>query len=304
MRGMRWSLGLPVDRVESGEEFVSAEAVAEMATAAERYGFDAVYVTDHPAPPAAWLGSGGHHALEPTVALSFAAAATSRVRVHTNLYVAAYRPVLLAAKTLASLDLLSGGRLIVGLGAGYLRAEFEALGADFDDRGTVLDDAIAVLKRAWTGEPLTVSGRGFSARDVIVRPTPAQRPHPPLWIGGNSSAAMRRAVRCAQGWSPFLNAGFADVTRTAEIANLDDLQRRLAEMRVMLERDGRRDPLEVCFTPPHLVRHGKRFEPEVLREEVGSLTDLGVTWATVEFRTGSRNEWLEHVQRFSSELLA
>ena len=107
LTAMRWSLALPTDRVDRAEEFLTAGAVAEAARAAEAAGFDAVYVTDHPAPDRRWLDGGGHHALEPTVALAFAAAATDRLLLQTNVYVAAYRNPFLAAKAISSLDVLS-----------------------------------------------------------------------------------------------------------------------------------------------------------------------------------------------------
>ena len=131
---MQFTLQLPTDRVAQGEEFVSAEAIAEMARATEQAGFDAAFVTDHPAPEDRWLASGGHQALDPFVALSFVAAATTRLRVQTHVLVASYRNPFLAAKAIATLDVLSRGRVIVGLAAGYLEAEFAALGVDYAER--------------------------------------------------------------------------------------------------------------------------------------------------------------------------
>jgi len=125
---VRVSYGLPTHRVDCGEEFLAPGAIGELASAAEAAGFAAVYTTDHPFPGDDWLAHGGHHALDPLVALSFAAAATSTVLLHTNLFVLAYRNPFLAAKGIATLDVLSGGRTVVGLGAGYLEAEFAALG--------------------------------------------------------------------------------------------------------------------------------------------------------------------------------
>src|SRR3954447_5472345 len=149
---MRISLGLPTHRLDRGEEVVSAAAVTELAAAAESAGFAAVFVTDHPAPPAEWIAGGGHHTLDPLVTLAFAAAATTTLRLQTNLFVPAYRHPLLSAKLIATLDVLSGGRVILGVGAGYLAGEFAAVGADFDGRNDVLDDALRTMRRAWSGE--------------------------------------------------------------------------------------------------------------------------------------------------------
>src|SRR5262245_21320264 len=131
---MRLSLGLETARSDQPEEFTTGEAIAEMAKAAEAAGFDAVFVTDHPFPDDRWLAGGGHHALDPFVALAFAAASTTTLRLHTNLYVAAYRNPFLSAKAVATLDHLSNGRVILGIGAGYLEPEFDALGVAFDER--------------------------------------------------------------------------------------------------------------------------------------------------------------------------
>jgi alkanesulfonate monooxygenase SsuD/methylene tetrahydromethanopterin reductase-like flavin-dependent oxidoreductase (luciferase family) len=127
---------LPVHRVEGGDEFVSGDAIAELSVAAEKAGYDAVSVTDHPFPGDKWLARGGHHALDPFSSLAFAAASTSTLRLHTNLLVLAYRNPWLAAHQVATLDRLSGGRVILGIGAGYLEPEFDAVGAvrDFVDK--------------------------------------------------------------------------------------------------------------------------------------------------------------------------
>src|SRR5262245_9205805 len=136
---MRFSIGLPTDHVDRAAEFVTGDAVMECARAAEAAGFDSCFVTDHPAPDAKWLAAGGHHALDPFVALSFAAAATTRIRVQTHILVLPYRNPLLTAKSVLSLDVLSQGRVILGVAAGYLKAEFFALGADFDERNALTD---------------------------------------------------------------------------------------------------------------------------------------------------------------------
>ena len=200
--GVRISLGLPTQRVDQLEEFVTAEAVAEMSRAAESAGFDAVFVTEHPFPEKSWMDTGGHHALDPFVALSFAAAATTRIRLQTHLCVLPYRNPFLTAKSVASLDVLSGGRVILGAGAGYLEAEFAALGVDFDERNELTDEAIVAMKAAWSGEPLSLVGRQFDANHNFALPRPLQDPHPPIWIGGNSKRAIRRAVELADDGRP------------------------------------------------------------------------------------------------------
>src|SRR3954465_9679040 len=139
---MRSSVGLPVDHVTMADEFVTGDAIAEMAAAAEAAGLATGVVTDHPPPPDHWLAGGGRHAQEPVVPLAFAAAATRRVMLHTHVYVAAYRNPFLAAKGVATLQNLSGGRVLLGVAAGYLRPEFAALGVDFDTRNDRLTETV------------------------------------------------------------------------------------------------------------------------------------------------------------------
>jgi probable F420-dependent oxidoreductase len=304
-RGPRISLGLPVERMASGSELLSATALADLAGAYERFGFHAAYVTDHPAPDDRWLAHGGHHALEPTVALAVAATATRRLLLHTNVYVLGYRNPFLAAKALASLDVVSDGRLIVGVAAGYLRPEFEALGADFEDRGRRLDEVLELLPRIWSEHAVVAEGRGYTARAVTALPHPVQRPHPPIWVGGNSTAAMRRAVRLGQGWSPFpTSPGVAAATRTAEIADLDALGRRIAALHELCEQEGRRSPLSVCFVPFSLP--GYLADPVAglarLADEVAELHELGVEWVSLMVPGTTRNQVIDHAGALAGEL--
>nr|WP_253867125.1 TIGR03619 family F420-dependent LLM class oxidoreductase [Mycobacterium asiaticum] len=230
-----YSLELPTQRVEAVDEFVCAEAINDIAKAAEASGFAAVHVTDHPAPDAKWLDHGGHHALDPFVALAFAAAATTDVKLLTNVYIAAYRNPFLGAKSIQSLAVLSGGRLILGTAAGYLKPEFRALGVDFDNRGALLDEALDVLSKVLTGDDIAYEGTSFSARGVRLRPLP-QTPAP-VWVGGNSKAAIRRAVARAQGWAPFNTFGYATASRTAEISTIEELNAAISWARAVCGRD-------------------------------------------------------------------
>src|SRR3954469_23838095 len=171
---MHFSIGLPTDHVRHAAELVSGEAVMACARAAEDAGFDACFVTDHPAPDIKWLQTGGHHALDPFVALSFAAAATTRLRVQTHILVLPYRNPLLTAKSVLSLDVLSNGRVILGVAAGYLKPEFAALGVDFDERNALTDEAIDVIRLALTTDELEYEGRHFRSRATTLRPRAAR----------------------------------------------------------------------------------------------------------------------------------
>ena len=295
----RISLGLPVDRVGSGPELVSASAVVELSAAYEELGFDAAYVTDHPAPDDRWLAAGGHQALEPTVALATAGSATSRLLLHTHVYILGYRSPFLAAKAISSLDLLTDGRVILGVAAGYLRPEFAALGSSFEDRAERLDEALELLPRIWSGQSVEATGAGFEVRSATVLPRPVQRPHPPIWVGGNSERAMRRAVRLGQGWSPFPTpGGLESATRTAAIPDLDSLLARLGRLGQICEQEGRDEQPTVCFTP--FSSNDYLADPEgsldEMRRECEQLWKAGVDWLALSVPGNDRAEVLANAE--------
>jgi probable F420-dependent oxidoreductase len=293
-----YSLELPTQRVESATEFVSAEAIADTARVAEASGFAAVHVTDHPAPDAKWLDHGGHHALDPFVALSFAAAATTDVKLLTNVYIAAYRNPFLGAKSIQSLQVLSGGRLIIGTAAGYLKPEFKALGIDFDNRGALLDEALDVLESVLTGEDVAYEGASFAARGVRLRPVPTP---PPIWVGGNSKPAVRRAVSRAQGWAPFNTFGYAAASRTAEISTVEELESAIAWARKYAAEIGRTEPLDICFSAGNLFDDSRSIDER--HAAVARLEEAGVTWLTIAPAGANRSEVIDRAHAFAEEFI-
>jgi len=295
-----YSLELPTQRVDAVSEFVTAEAIFEIARVAEANGFAAVHVTDHPAPDAKWLDHGGHHALDPFVALSFAAAATADVKLLTNVYIAAYRNPFLGAKSIQSLDILSGGRLILGTAAGYLKPEFNALGIDFDNRGPLLDEALEVLGRVLTGDDVAYEGTSFAARGVRLYPVPATPP--PIWVGGNSKPAVGRAVSRAQGWAPFNTFGYAAASRTAEISTLEDLESAVAWAKKYAAEIGRADPFDICFSAGNLLDDSKSTDER--HALLAKLEALGVTWLTIAPQGATRAEFVDRAHAFAEEFIA
>ncbi|MGI9431124.1 MAG: TIGR03619 family F420-dependent LLM class oxidoreductase [Myxococcota bacterium] len=303
---MKYSVQLPTDRVEQGDEFTSLEAIAEMAAGVERAGFDACWVTEHPFPSNDWLATGGHHSLDPFVALTAAAAVTTILRLHTNILVLPYRNPFLTAKSISSLDVVSGGRVIMGVAAGYLEGEYEALGADFADRNAATDEALVAMKQAWLGEPMKLSGRDFDAAGNTMLPTPSQVPHPPIWVGGNSRMAMRRAAEHAQGWSPFPVAGqFAGRTRTASIETVGDLGEGIRYLNEHAKTIGRSEPLDVNFVPfGSRMNSNAPLDADAFRAQVEALEAVGVTWLSVGVPGKSRAEYLDSIARFGADVIA
>lgn len=298
------SLGLPVDR-HGDPELLSAEGLARCAQAAEAAGFDAVFVTDHPAPDEAWLRHGGHPTLDPFVALSFVASATAALRLHTNLLVLPYRNPFLTAKSVASLDVLSGGRVIVGVGAGYLEPEFAALGVPVDERGSRTDDALTVLRAAWGGEPVDHDGPGYGARSTVVQPAPVQRPHPPIWVGGNSFAAMRRAVAHGQGWAPMPNPPSTEaLLGTPSLGSVEALADRVRRLHELAEQAGRIAPLDVITIPHSLSGFARgHWEAGAVLEEIAALREAGATGLAVNLPGTAVGEFCDEVDAFAGQVL-
>lgn len=303
---MKFAYGMPFMSCPPNPAFLSGDALGTIGAAAETAGFHAAFVTDHPAPGEGWRRAGGHDALDPFVALSFIAGATRELRLLTYLTILPYRNPFVLAKAAATLDRLSGGRLILGLGAGYMEAEFGALGVDFETRNARFDEYIEVLKLAWTGEPVTFDGEFVHARKVTAQPTPAQQPHPPLWLGGNSKLTRRRAVAWAQGWSPMPNpATVAAYSHAPALESLADLAAMLEHVRGLATEAGRTEPLDVMYMLPG-AGHGGHSDAGTTEQLAAAreLADLGITWLGVNGEGDTVDEVAAHARRVGDEVLS
>jgi len=193
----------------------SAETIGRLAEAAETLRYDSVWITDHvilprrtagryPYDPAGrWDLEAAQHYLEALTVMSYLGGRTTRVRIGSSVLVLPQRNPGLVAKAIASLDVLTGGRVILAVGVGWLREEFEALGVrTFEERGAATDEYIRLLRALWTEEWPSFRGRFYSLDEVRFFPKPLQRPHPPIWIGGHSPRALRRAAALGDGWHP------------------------------------------------------------------------------------------------------
>ncbi|MDA4113190.1 MAG: LLM class F420-dependent oxidoreductase [Thaumarchaeota archaeon] len=191
---MRFGFVLPMlrHRIEPTE-------LPGLAITAEKNGFDSVWTADHIAVPQANSETYGD-VIEQLVTLSYIAAKTEKLKVGTSVLVVPQRNPLLVAKQAAALDILSGGRLILGVGAGWIEGEFRILGADFAHRGRILDESIQLMRAMWSEPVVNFSGTFFSVDDAVSFPKPKRQI--PIWVGGNSDAALGRAARMGDGWHP------------------------------------------------------------------------------------------------------
>jgi probable F420-dependent oxidoreductase len=275
---MRFMFQYP-DLHGSDGDLLDAGSVTDVAAAVEAAGWSGMAFTEHPVPGIRWLASGGHQTLDPFVALGAVAAVTRHIRLLTYLTVLPYRNPFLVAKAAATVDKLSNGRFVLGVGTGYLKGEFRALGVDFDERNELFDEALDALPMHWSGAPFDYRGTHFEARDAIALPRPVQTPIP-VWIGGNARITLRRVAERAQGWMPLVGPPeLAATTRTPAVGSIADIAERLGMLRELAgERSTSLDvavPFHVSSMGSLVVERG-RYE-----HELGLLQELGVTWVIV-----------------------
>ena len=264
------------------------QTAASVARAAERAGFESVWTGEHvvlpdpqvapsPLPPRTPM-------LDPAVALAFVAAHTQRIRLGTGIIILPQRNPVVLAKELASLDVLSGGRLLFGVGAGYLEAEFAAVGAPFAGRGARCDEYLDAIQALWTQPQPRFAGRSVAFSGIDAQPRPVQRPHPPILVGGQSPGAYRRAVSRGNGWY-----GFAlDLEGTRRC--LAGLERARGER----ERPAALGPLEITVTPP----------PSVRPDDVARYAELGVDRLALLLLGRSEAELLAQVEQAARDFIA
>ncbi|MFF2812414.1 TIGR03619 family F420-dependent LLM class oxidoreductase [Streptomyces sp. NPDC058000] len=284
---------------EGWEAAAGPEDLVAVARAADRAGFAYVACCEHVAIPRRLAGTMGTVWYDPVATLSYLAAVTERVRLLSHVAVVGLKHPLLSAKQYATLDRLSGGRLILGVGAGHVQEEFEALGVDFARRGAVLDEAIDALKVAlgeeefpeFKGERLAFGGLGQA-------PRPVQTPRPPVWVGGSSPAAVRRAAVKGDGWLP-------------QGDRRERLPRQIAKVRRLREEAGVVEPIEIgAIVEPVYVGEpgwdvGRRTlvgAPERIAASLREYGAMGVQQIQVRFRSRERAELVDQIAAFGAEV--
>jgi probable F420-dependent oxidoreductase len=280
----------------------------------EALGFASVMIADHIVFPSVVTSKypytvsgvfpGQGDALEQLALMAFIAGKTERLRLVTSVMILPYRNPVATAKTLATIDVLSRGRVTVGVGVGWLREEFQALGAaDFDRRGAVSEEYLRIFKALWTESPVSFAGEFYRFDDVRCLPEPVQKPHPPIWIGGHSKAALRRVARLGDGWHP-VGANPAVPLTPA------DLRRDLDELYRLTEAEGRdpsaltisyKAPLYDASDPVAAGADRRPFSgsPDQIAEDIATYERLGVSELIFDFRSETLAESLERMERFA-----
>jgi probable F420-dependent oxidoreductase len=243
--------------------------------------------------------------------IAFLAGRTRTIRFVTAVMVVPYRPPVLAAKMLATIDILSGGRLSVGAGTGWIKDEFEALSTpSFAERGRVTDEYLEVMKKLWTEDAAEHDGKYVQFSGIALEPKPVQQPHPPLWIGGMSAPAMRRAASLGNAWYPMLN------DQAHPLDSLERLRAGISKLRGLTEAAGR-DPDSVALAL-RVPMHGEHQAPLAsdgerrlfsgshadLAADLRGLRDLGVTAVDFRFEQKQADRVLEEMADFQRDVVA
>ena len=293
------------------------EALEAIVQRGEALGFHSVMIADHVVFPTAIASKypytvsgafpGGGDALEQLTLMAFVAGRTRTLRLVTSVMILPYRNPVLTAKMLATIDVLSRGRVTVGVGVGWLREEFEALDApDFERRGAASDEYIRIFKTLWTQDPASLDGEFYRFEALRCLPQPVQKPHPPIWIGGYSAPALRRAARYGDGWHP-VGANPAVPLRPSELrASLDQLFR-------LTEAAGRNpSALTISFKAPVYdtsvtTLTGSERRPfsgtsQQIADDIGAYEKAGVSELVFDFRSERLDDALERMERFAQTI--
>lgn len=299
----------------------TAETLGRIARAGEELGYDALYSGDHILVPrdiasrypytegGEYPGGPSGEAMEQITLLAYLAGQTSRIRLVTSVIIVPYRNPLLAAKALATLDVLSGGRLVVGVGVGWMREEFEALDLPpFEERGAVTDEYIRAFKELWTSDDPHFEGKYVSFDNIHFLPKPVQKPHPPIWVGGESRPALRRTAELADGWYPLgSNPTFPMGTPEQLAAGLE----RLASYARRFDRDP--SEIETIYRTHQFELTGDAAgsdrlpfvgNAEQLASDIRQYQDMGVGNMVLDFlrQTEDLDVMLGRMERFAKEV--
>jgi len=309
---MRYGFYLPVRGA-----LATHEGVVETAQHGERLGFHSATIADHIVFPTEtrskypYAANGVHpsrgDALEQLSLMAFVAGKTERLRLITSVMILPHRNPVLTAKMIATIDVMSRGRVTVGAGVGWLREEFAALHtADFDQRGAVANEYIEIMKKLWTTSPAEHQGAHYSFGPIRCEPFPVQRPHPPIWIGGHSDAALARAARYGDGWHPLGAVEPEPLAPPALAGKLETLKRLTGQAgrdfaTLTLSFVGRLN----LTAEPAAGADRKPFtgSKQQVADDIGAYARLGISEIIFDFRSPSLPDTLARMDRFATDVM-
>lgn len=288
-----FGMQLPVQALSSviasaWEHEAGVPELVAAAKAADQAGFFYVAICDHIAIPRAYAPAMSTTWFNPIASLGFIAAHTTHTRLMTNIWVAPYRHPLDTAKAFATIDALSGGRVILGVGAGHVQGEFEALGIPFEERGRLLNEAIDEVKAAWSDE---------FVHDMGQRPRPVQQPRPPIWVGGSGKPALRRVAERGDGWIPQGTPRKHMPEQIAYLLGHRDKVRPDAHIDVGVI-------TEYCYVgePPWEMQHTISGPPERIAESLNEYGRMGVSHLQIRLQSRSCDELCDQIAAFGAEV--
>jgi probable F420-dependent oxidoreductase len=275
---MKFGIWIPTCR-----HLATPEIICRTALRAEELGYDSVWVSDHVVVPDANVERFGAAIFDPLITLAVAAGATKRVQLGTTVLIVPYRNPLVTAKMVSSLDALSGGRVVLGIGAGWLEEESSMLGVPFAERGPMTDEYLAAMRELWTSPSPSFAGKYTQFSGLHFEPKPVQKPHPPIWVGGHARASLRRAAEIGAAWHP--------INRSA-----NEIRAGCAELKQLCEARGRAKlPAVTLRNDMFVVRRGQTIpapvhggsvvggEPAALADQIRELEAAGVEHLVLEF---------------------
>ena len=314
---MKFGFNVPVHGPEA-----NPVGIATIVGSAEKSGYDYIAVTDHIAVPrrietrypytedGTWPRRAGEY-LEPLSLMGFIAGITKRLQILTSILVVPYRPAVLAAKMIATLDVMSQGRIILGIGAGWMREEFELLGApNFAERGQVTNEYLQAFRTLWTEEYPTFNGTHVNFEELICEPKPIQKGGPRIWAGGEGKAAKRRSVSVADGWYPVGN------NPKFPLDTIERYSLGMNEVRQLARQEGR-DPETLDYGYWAAWRWTgeaqRTFEgdrklftgsPAELISDIKQFEDLGGTHLSILVLGESLEVTLQNIDRFADQIMS
>jgi probable F420-dependent oxidoreductase len=278
------------------------DIIKTTAVRAEQIGYDSVWVSDHVVVPRANIANFGETVFDPLVTLAVVAGATSRVRLGTTVLIVPYRHAVVTAKMISSLDALSGGRVDFGIGAGWVAAESAMLGVPFAERGAMTDEYLQAMRELWTSPAPSFAGKYTQFSDLVFEPKPVQRPHPPIWVGGHSRAALRRTVQFGAAWHPINRSPDELRAGRAELARLCQARGRSAPPILTLRNDIH--VLTSGQSAPASSHAGRALtgEPAALIDQIGELAACGVEHLVLEFLAADGRQLAEQMALFAERV--